>query len=76
MEEKESIKLDYSLKTPAERSALVQKIIDTAPSSQLTDKYLEILSDYILDAISKEEKKESNKYTNFLFILCLRNTLS
>lgn len=58
MEEKEPIKLDYTLRTPAERSALAQKIIDTAPSSQLTDKYLEILSDYILDALPKEEKKE------------------
>ena len=56
--ETEFIKLDYSLKTAAERNALVQKIIDTAPSSQLTDKYLEILSDYILDALPKEEKKE------------------
>ncbi len=58
MEEKEPIRLDYSLKTPEERSAHVQKIIDSAPSSQLTDKYLEILSDYILDAIPKEEKKQ------------------
>ena len=58
MEEKEPIKLDYSLKTPEERSAHVQKIINAAPSSQLTDRYLEILSDYILDAIPKEEKKQ------------------
>lgn len=58
MEEKEPIHLDYSLKTPQERSALVQRIIDTAPSSQLTNKYLEILSDYILDAsLTKEDKK-------------------
>lgn len=65
MEEKEPIKLDYSLKTPQERSALVQKIIDNAPSSQLTDKYLEILSDYILDAaITKEDKKEHYITTN------------
>ena len=64
MEEKEPIKLDYSLKTPAERNSLVQKIINNAPSSQLTDKYLEILSDYILDALSKEEKKEKYITTN------------
>lgn len=65
MEEKEPIKLDYSLKTPQERSALVQKIIDNAPSSQLTEKYLEILSDYILDAaITKEDKKEHYITTN------------
>lgn len=65
MEETESTKLDYSLKTPQERSALVQKIIDNAPSSQLTEKYLEILSDYILDAaMTKEDKKEHYITTN------------
>lgn len=61
MEEKEPIKLDYALKTIEERKTLVQKILNTAPPSQLTNKYLEILSNYILDiAITKEEKK--NKY--------------
>ena len=61
MEEKETIKLDYSLKTAEERNELVKKILNTAPPSQLTDKYLEILSDYILDAaMTKEDKK--NKY--------------
>ena len=64
MEEKEIIKLDYSLKTPEERRDLVSKIINTAPSSQLTNKYLEILSDYILDALPKEEKKEKYITTN------------
>lgn len=64
MEEKEVIKLDYSLKTPEERRDLVSKIINTAPSSQLTDRYLEILSDYILDALPKEEKKEKYITTN------------
>lgn len=54
----EPIKLDYFLKTPEERRALVEKIISTAPSSQLTPKYLEILSDYILDALPKEQKRE------------------
>lgn len=54
----EQIKLDYFLKTPEERRGLVEKIIATAPSSQLTSKYLEILSDYILDAIPKEQKRE------------------
>lgn len=58
MEEKEPIRLDYTLKTPQERSALVQTIIDNAAPNQLTDKYLEILSDYILDAaLTKEEKR-------------------
>ena len=53
----EPIKLDYTLKTPLERKALVEKIIANAPSTQLTDRYLEILSDYILDGIPKEQKR-------------------
>ena len=58
MEEKDVIHLDYSLKTVAERNELVNKILATAPSSQLTNKYLEILGDYVLDAaITKEDKK-------------------
>lgn len=58
MTEPQIIRLDYTLKTPAERQAHVQKIIDNASPSQLTNKYLEILSDYILDALSKAEKRE------------------
>lgn len=59
MEEKEVIHLDYSLKTVEERKELVDKILSTAPPSQLTNKYIEILGDYILDAaITKEERKE------------------
>jgi hypothetical protein len=59
------IKLDYSLKLPEERKALVEKIIATASSSQLTPKYLEILSNYILDAaMTKEEKKKKQIITN------------
>lgn len=59
MEEKDVIHLDYSLKTAEERKELVDKILNSAPHSQLTDKYLEILGTYILDAaVTKEEKKE------------------
>ena len=52
------IHLDYSLKSVAERRELVNKIIAAAPPSQLTNKYLEILGDYMLDAaVTKEERK-------------------
>lgn len=64
LEEKEIIHLNYSLKTTAERNELVQKIIQNTPSSQLTDKYLEILGNYILDALPREEKKEKYITTN------------
>lgn len=63
--EQEPIKLDYSLKLPEERKALVEKICANASSSQLTPKYLEILSNYILDAaMTKEEKKKKLITTN------------
>lgn len=55
----EPIKLDYTLKTMEERAALVDRITSTAPKSQLTPRYLEILADYIIDAASKEDKKET-----------------
>ena len=52
-----AIKLDYSLKTCEERAELVNQIVARTPSAQLTNRYLEILGDYIMGAISKEEKK-------------------
>ena len=41
-----------------ERNALVEKLVAATPSKDLTPRYLEILGDYIMDAVSKEEKKE------------------
>lgn len=52
------MKLDYTLKTCAERTAFVAQLIKETPESSLTPHYLEILSDYIMDALSKEERKE------------------
>lgn len=50
----EPIKLDYSLKTAQERADFVNKL----PKEQLTsNRYLEILADYITSALTKEEKK-------------------
>jgi hypothetical protein len=51
----EPIKLDYTLKTAAERAEFVKNL----PKEQLNNKkYLEILADYITFAMTKEEKKE------------------
>lgn len=58
------LKLDYSLESSAERCALVQKIIDNTPFDLLTNKYLEILSDYIIFAMDKEERKEKKILTD------------
>ena len=40
------IKMDFSLETPEERNALVQKIIEQTPPEKLTHKYLEKLAHY------------------------------
>lgn len=57
-------KLDYTLKTPQERNELVKKIIDETPPEQLTNRYLEILTDYIIFAMDKEERKEKEILTD------------
>ena len=61
---KPALKLDYTLKTMEERSALVDKIIQQTPSPQLTPRYLEILTDYIMNALTKEERKEKRFLTD------------
>lgn len=57
-------KLDYSLETPAERNELVKKIIDETPPEQLTPRYVEILTDYIIFAMDKEERKRRKILTD------------
>ena len=57
------IKLDYSLKTPEERSKLVEQIL-AEPGRTFNNRYLEILSDYIIDAASKEDVKKFGLMTN------------
>ena len=52
-----NIKLDYSLKTMRERVDLVNKITAQVPAEKLTMRYLEILGDYIMNALTKEERK-------------------
>ena len=55
------IKLDYSLQTPEERNELVQKFLDENPDPG--DKYLEVLSDYLILCMEKQEKKEKKILT-------------
>lgn len=61
---KEELKLDYSLESPKERTELVRKIIDSTSQEKLTPKYLEILSDYIIFAMDKEERKQKKILTD------------
>ena len=51
-------KLDYTLESPEERKQLVELIINETPPEQLTNRYLEILADYMIFAMTKEENIE------------------
>jgi hypothetical protein len=52
------IKLDYSLETPEERNQLVQQILDEPRDEPLSDKYLDVLADYLILCLEKQERKE------------------
>lgn len=56
------IKLDYSLSTPEERNELVKQILAETPEP--SEKYLEILADYLVLCMEKQEKKEKNVLTD------------
>jgi CTP-dependent riboflavin kinase len=58
------IKLDYTLQKSEDRKALVEKIIKQTPPEQMTEKYIEILSNYIIFAMDKEEKKKREIITD------------
>lgn len=56
------IKLDYSLSTPEERNELVKQILAETPEP--SEKYLEILADYLVLCMEKQEKKRKNVLTD------------
>ena len=56
------IKLDYSLQTPEERNELVQQILKDNPD--VSDAYLEVLADYLVLCMEKQEKKERKLLTD------------
>lgn len=58
------LKLDYFLQTPEERNKLVKKIVAQTPPEKLTNRYLEILTDYIIFAMDKEERKQKKILTD------------
>jgi hypothetical protein len=55
------IKLDYTLESPEERKALVEKILEETPNP--TPAYLEILADYLVPCMEKQERKERKMLT-------------
>ncbi len=56
------IKLDYTIESPEERKALVEQIIAETPD--ITPAYLEILADYLVMCMEKQEKKEKKILTD------------
>ena len=56
------IKLDYSLQTPEERNQLVEKILEENPNP--SEAYLEVLADYLVLCMEKQEKKERQLLTD------------
>lgn len=57
-------KLDFSLKTPKERTSFVSQITKQIPQQYLTHSYLEYLSNYIMAAAAKEDKKKKKILTD------------
>lgn len=57
------LKMDFSLETPEERTSKVKEIIEHTPSEKLTPAYLEKLSDYIIFAMDKQERKSKKILT-------------
>ena len=55
------LKLDYTLETPEERNELVKKILEENPEPN--DKYLDILADYLILCMEKQEKKQKKILT-------------
>lgn len=67
------IKLDYSLNTPEERKKLVEKFLEENPDPG--EKYLEILADYLVLCMEKQEKREKKILTeNRLATITKRET--
>ena len=56
------IKLDYTLDTPEERNELVKKILEDNPEPN--EKYLEILADYLILCMEKQERRERKILTD------------
>lgn len=60
----EYIKMDYSIENPADRVTKVEEIISSTPPDRLTDKYINKLTQYILDADKTKEKKKKKILTD------------
>ena len=55
------IKLDYSIESPEERNELVKKIL--AENPDISESYLEILANYLILCMEKQERREKKILT-------------
>ena len=58
------LKLDYSIEEPEERVKYVDDLLKKMPAEQINQKYLEIMSDYIIFAMDKKERREKKILTD------------
>lgn len=58
------MKLDYKLTSPEDRNELVNQIINSSEPDQFNEKALEIMADYLVFCMEKEEKKEKQILTD------------
>ena len=63
-EENTTLKLDYTIKEPAARVELVNKIIASTDPDKLTPRYLEIMADYMIFAMDKQERAKKKILTD------------
>lgn len=59
-----AIKLDYTLNSPEERNKLVNDIVSEVGEDNLNEKALEIMADYLVFCMEKEEKKNKKILTD------------
>lgn len=62
MEVDSLIKLDYTLENPEDRNELVKQVLEENPNPN--EKYLEVLADYLILCMEKQEKKEKKILTD------------
>ena len=55
------IKLDYSIESPEERKKIVEQILEEQPNPN--SKYLELLADYLILCMEKQERKQKKLLT-------------
>ena len=58
------LKLDYTIQSPQQRAELVKRIVQATPADKLTNRYLQILANYMIFAMTKQEKKDKKINTD------------